>query len=164
MIDTVEFKTKASLDSLSLNKMQMSSGQNVVYVKPGGQNATSYSYRLKGDARMPRIKYAVESNVLTVTIPSLGYYMFGSSIIPFGEVHLIKFYTKIVRDIQAELNITFHEHPSKWDIVSMDVYHDFKVGADIKEYIYALGQHSCIEERYKLHKVADETVAWRCGS
>lgn len=164
MIDTIEFKTRASLDNLSLNKMQMSSGQNIVYIKPGGQNATSYSYRLKNDMRMPRIKYAVESNVLTVTIPSLGYYMFGSSIIPFSEVHLNKFYTKIVRDIQAELNITFQEHPSNWDITTMDVYHDFKVGPEIKEYLYALGQHSYIEERYKQHKIADETVAWRCGS
>ncbi|TLS35410.1 hypothetical protein [Pseudalkalibacillus caeni] len=42
----------------------------------------------------------------------------------------------------------------------------FQVSAEteIREYIYALGQHSYIEKRYKQHKVADETVAWRCGS
>lgn len=164
MLDTLEVKAKASIDSHSLKKMQISSGQNVVYVKPGGQNATSYSYRIDNNNRMPRIKYVAESNVLTVTIPSLGYYMFGSSIIPFNEIHIDAFYAKIQRDIQSELNITFHEHPSRWEIVSLDVCYDFNVGAAIKEYLYALRQHLYIDKRYKQHTVADETVAWRCGT
>lgn len=164
MIDTVEYKANAILDKTTLHKMQVSSGQNVIYAKPGGQNSTSYSYRLYGDKRMPRLKYTVESGILTVTIPSMGYYMFGSSIRHFSGAHLNLFYTKILQEIKAELNITKIDHPSKWSIVSMDVYFDFNVGTQLKEYIYALKQHLFIDERYKQHSVADETVSWRCDS
>ncbi|RIU93426.1 phage/plasmid replication domain-containing protein [Oceanobacillus picturae] len=162
-IDSIRIKTKGVVSTNTRNKM--AEQQKVTtHRNPDESVYNTYKYRLggPGDNRMPLLLYTQESGKIELSIPSLPYFIQGSCLTPIREADVPLFYQKISERLAEELDYAVEETIDNWIVPKMDIYHDFHVGNDVRNYLRALKEVSV--PTYKTWNINNETVYWRNGS
>lgn len=162
-VDTIEARINQNLNDQSI-KIMTNQKTHTIHRNAGGTIYNSYTYRLGGgnDDRLPLIKYTHENGNLRLLIPSLPYFMFGSSLIKIGGESVPIIFEKITKMMKEELDVELEVDIGDWKVTRLDLYHDFQVGKDVRYYLDSLCNINV--PTYVSGNIGRQTVFWRNDS
>ncbi|WNF37183.1 phage/plasmid replication protein [Bacillaceae bacterium IKA-2] len=162
-IDTIEIRTNGPLQKRTLEKMAAQK-TSVTFNNPSHSHYTTYQFRFGGgkDDRMPLLKYTKENQNIKLIIPSLPYFILGSSLRKIEQSNVTLVYEKIAGILSDELGVKIINRIDEWNVTKADLYFDFQVENDVGYYIKALSTVPI--QGYKTGNIAKETVYWQNNS
>lgn len=162
-LDTIRIKTRGVIGTRARKKMQEQQ-KVTTHRNPDNSIYNTYRYRLggAGDNRMPLLLYTQESGKMELSIPSLPYFFQGSCLTPIQQADVPFIYEMLTNKLEEELGLTVEETLESWMVPKMDIYYDFHVGNEVRNYLRALKEVSI--PTYKTWNINNETVYWRNGS
>lgn len=159
MIDSLKIQTTRQLEDRVLRKLKGQHMHNTYHQRE--RDYSHFKYHLLGDRNLAMVKYTKQNGNFTIEIPSCPYLLNSNSLHRINNEDVPAFIEKLILLLREDLNIDISD-VEDWRVSQMDIYHDFKLGDELGDYIAALKKVTM--STYDRTETNSQTVAWKNSS